>query len=61
MGQEFPYWTYTQKVAINGHTSRPADVTSGVPQGTVTGPLWFLLYIDDLPNNITSQIRLFCR
>ena len=47
----------TQKVVINDHTSRPVDLTSGVPQGTVTGPLWFLLY--DLSNNITSKTRLF--
>ena len=49
----------TQQVVINGSASTPIQVTSGVPQGTVLGPLFFLLYINDLPNNLTSNVRLF--
>ncbi len=48
-----------QRVALNGTYSNWAPVSSGVPQGTVLGPLLFLLYINDIGENIGSEIRLF--
>ena len=48
-----------QRVVVDGRQLRSATVDSGVPQGTVLGPLLFLLHINDLPSVVDSQVRLF--
>ena len=48
-----------QRVVLNGQSSKWQNVNAGVPQGSVLGPPFFLIYVNDLPQGLHSDVKLF--
>ena len=48
-----------QRVIINGQSSEESTITAGVPQGSILGPQMFIIYMNDLITELTTEARLY--
>ena len=50
---------WKQRVVLNGQNSSWANVEAGLPEGSILGRLLFLIYINGLPDNLSTNLKLF--